>query len=98
VLSDFLDKESRSGWLNDDFSSSVLALELDHDSDTFPFASFLDNIFSYLLRVLKKKIKDYFFTRPRGPNLGAKVEAGPPSPPKTLMLTKIDDQSHEKYY
>ena len=24
--------------------------------------------------------------RPKGPNFGAKVEAGPPSPPKTLIL------------
>ena len=27
------------------------------------------------------------FTRPRGPSLGAKVDAGPGSPPKTLMST-----------
>lgn len=26
-------------------------------------------------------------TRPRGPNLGARVAAGPPSPPNTLILT-----------
>ena len=27
--------------------------------------------------------------RPRGPSLGAKVAAGPASPPKTLMLTAV---------
>ena len=29
----------------------------------------------------------FFAFRPRGPNLGARVAAGPGSPPKTLMLT-----------
>ena len=28
-------------------------------------------------------------TRPKGPNLGARVAAGPGSPPKTLMLTEL---------
>ena len=29
------------------------------------------------------------FTRPKGPSLGARVAAGPGSPPKTLMLTEL---------
>lgn len=33
------------------------------------------------------KFIEFLFTRPKGPNLGAKVAAGPPSPPKTLILT-----------
>ena len=33
--------------------------------------------------------KFIYFTRPKGPNFGANVAAGPGSPPKTLILTNF---------
>ena len=84
VASELLDKESGWARLDCDFCGSVLALQLNHNSDSFPLGSFLDDIFTNLFGVL-----DYErYTRPRGPSLGARVAAGPGSPPKTLMLTE----------
>ena len=84
VVSKFFDEKSWWAWFNVDFSCSVLALQLNHNSDSFPFWSFFDDILTDFLGVL------YYWrgTSPRGPNLGASVAAGPGSPPKTLILTK----------
>jgi hypothetical protein len=46
---------------------------------------FFRNIYLFIYFIFK----NYLFTRPRGPNLGARVAAGPGSEPKTLILTKI---------
>ena len=71
--------------MDGNLGSSVLTFELHHNSNTFPFSSLLDDILSDFFSVLNEKI----ITRPRGPNLGARVAAGPGSPPKTLMLTEL---------
>jgi len=52
VLAELLDEESRGGIENGDISSSVLALELDDDSDTLVSSASLDDIFTDFLGVL----------------------------------------------
>ena len=52
VFAEFLDKESRGSVEDGHISSSVLALELDNDSDTFVGSASLDDIFTDLLGVL----------------------------------------------
>ena len=87
ISAQFLDEKGWWSWLDWNFGSSVLAFQLNHDSNSFPLSTFLDDIFTDFLGILNKlKI-----TKPRGPNLGARVAAGPGSPPKTLILTKLDD-------
>jgi hypothetical protein len=60
-----------------------LTFKLNHNSNTFPLRSFLNDILSNFFGVLHY----YCNTKPRGPSLGASVAAGPAYPPKTLMLT-----------
>ena len=83
VASELLDEEGGGAGVDGDFGSPVLALQLDHDSNSLPFSSFLDDVLTDLFGVLHKG----GVTRPRGPSLGASVAAGPGSPPNTLMLT-----------
>jgi hypothetical protein len=62
-----------------------------HNSDTFPFSSFFNDILTDFFGILNifYYVNDDI-TKPNGPNLGARVAAGPGSPPKTLMLTEIN--------
>ena len=52
IVTQLLNDESRAGGLDADFCVSVLALELDHDSDSLPLGTFLDDIFSDFLSIL----------------------------------------------
>jgi hypothetical protein len=61
---------------------------LHHHSDALPLRSLLHDVLAHFLRVLHRHTS----TRPRGPNLGARVAAGPASPPNTLMLTTSQKQ------
>ena len=72
--------------MNDNLCSSVLTFKLDHNSDSFPFTTLLNDILADFLGILRI---NYMITRPSGPNLGARVAAGPGYPPNTLMLTKL---------
>lgn len=83
ITTELLDEQGRGARLDSDLSSSVLALELDHDADTLPLSSLLNDVLTDFFGVLSY----YGCTRPRGPSLGARVAAGPGSPPKTLILT-----------
>lgn len=83
VVSELLDEKGGRAGVHGDFSSSVLAFQLDHHTDALPLSTFLHDVFTDLLGVLNKS----YCTKPRGPSLGARVAAGPGSPPKTLMLT-----------
>lgn len=86
VVAQLLDDEGRGRWPDADFGGSVLALELDHDSNSLPLGALLDDVFADLLGILRSL---RLITRPRGPSLGARVAAGPASPPNTLMLTAL---------
>ena len=54
IVAEFLDDEGWWGGVNDDFSGSVLTLKLNHNSNTFPFSSFFNDILSDLLGILYK--------------------------------------------
>ena len=51
VVAELLDKQGGGRGVDGDFSSSVLALELDHHSDALPLAAFLDDVLTHLLSV-----------------------------------------------
>lgn len=85
-----LDQKGGRSREDGDFSSSVLDFQLNHASNSFHFGSLLDDILTDNFGVLGFRIEkglERGSTRPRGPNLGANVLAGPGSPPKTLTLT-----------
>ena len=52
MLAEFLDEESRGGVEDGNISSSVLALELDDNSNTLVGSASLDDIFTNLLGIL----------------------------------------------
>lgn len=55
VAPQLFDDQGRRCGLDGDLGGSVLALELDHDSDSFPLASLFDNILAYLLGIEAKR-------------------------------------------
>ena len=84
VVAEFLDQQGGGAGVDGDLGGSVLALQLHHHADALPLGAFLHDVLTDFLGVLRGGRR----TRPRGPSLGARVAAGPASPPNTLMLTE----------
>ena len=86
-------------------------LHLNHNLNVLPLGGFLLDIFTDLLGILimarnevvlkMNIIRIYFLTKPKGPNLGAREEAAPGSPPLDLRITiqeELDGEIKGKSY
>ena len=52
VVAELFDDKGWWSGVDDDFSGSVLTFKLNHDSNTFPLSSFLDDVFTDFFSVL----------------------------------------------